>query len=416
MFGIDLFYVVVIAWCAQYMLFSLQGTFPWGANTEDFFLNNFLHLSGGVLEIGPLQLNILLMTVVIWVVMWIICVRRIDRGIELACKIFMPLLLVLTVVLVLWGLTLEGAGEGLRQYMHPDWQKLADINVWRDAFGQIFFSLSIGFGIMIAYASYLPPKTNLVRNAFTTCIVNCSYSIFAGIAVFSVLGFMAHAKEGMDVADVVKSGPGLCFVVYPQAISMLPAMKGLFGFLFFLTLVLAGLTSAISILEAFAAAAMDKFGWRRSRVVSACCLLGMGGSIIFTSGAGLYWLDILGHFIDTYGLLLVGLLECVLVAWYYGIDKMHFHLSDASEGGYSKAWDIWWEWSVKFVSPSVLAIILAWSVIEDLTKPYEGYPVQALLMIGMGWMLVMFLTSGFLSVFTRHKEREGPWKAEDLPG
>ena len=411
MFGIDLFYVVVIAWCGLYMLFSLKAALPWEGHADGFFYQEFLGLTDGVFHLGGVRWPILIMAVVLWAVMWAICVRRVDRGVELACKIFMPVLLVLTVVLVAWGLTLDGAMEGLKQYLKPDleeggiWEKLGDVQVWRDAFGQIFFSLSIGFGIMIAYASYLPKKTDLVRNAFITCIVNCSYSVFAGVAVFSVLGYMAQAS-GQAVADVAKGGPGLCFVVYPEAISLLPRFNSTFGFLFFLTLVLAGLTSAISILEAFASAAMDKFGWRRTTTVTFSCLLGMAGSTIFVTGAGLYWLDILSHFIDTYGLLLVGLLECLLIVWYYKIDKLHFHLTDANEGGYSKIWDVWWEWSIKYVAPTALFVVLAWSIAEDFLKPYEGYSGQELIAAGAAWMVGFFLLSGLFSVYTKHRGGE----------
>lgn len=402
MFGINLYYVVVIAWCGLYMLFSLRSILPWEGSTESFFFSEFLGLTGGVFEIGGIQPHIFGMTAAIWFLMWFICIRKIDKGVELACKVFMPLLVLVTTVLVFWGLTLEGAGAGIRQYLRPEWSKLGEVRVWRDAFGQIFFSLSVGFGIMIAYASYLPPKTDLVRSAFITAGADSFFSIFAGFAVFSVLGFMAHAT-GTGVQDVIRSGPGLCFVVYPEAISRLPALNSLFGFLFFLTLLLAGITSAISILEAFTSATIDKFGWKRPAVVTTTCIIGLFGSLIFVTGAGLHWLDIVDHFLTSYGLITVGLLECLLIVWYYKIDHLHFHLSDITEGGYPKVWDMWWEWSVKFVAPAVLFTILAWSAAEDLTRPYEGYPTRALALIGVGWLVGTFLLSGIFSVYTKHR-------------
>ncbi|MCP4645714.1 MAG: sodium-dependent transporter [bacterium] len=410
MFGINLYYVVVIAWCALYMLFSLEslrtGQFRWGEDTEAFFFGDqFLNASEGVFSIGGIQGPILAMTLVIWFVLWAICARRVDRGVEVASKIFMPILLVLTTVLVVWGLFLDGALEGLREYVKADYSKLGDVAVWNAAFGQIFFSLSIGFGIMIAYASYLPSKTNLVRNAFITSIVNCSYSIFAGIAVFSVLGYMA-GQQGVPVKEVVAGGPGLCFVVYPKAISALPALNGVFGVLFFLTLVLAGLTSAMSIAEAFVSAAIDKFGWPRMLTVSITCGIGALGSIIFTTQAGVIWLDIVDHFLNNYGLILVGLLECVLIGWYYRIDKLHFHMVSAKQGRYPMFWDLWWEWTVTFVVPTVLAFILGWSLIAELSEPYEGYPASALLMIGVGWLVWTFLVAGALSTFVRQRNRD----------
>ncbi len=407
MFGINLFYTVVIAWCGLYMLYSLRGAlprtgFPWGADTQTFFNETFLNKSAGVFEFGGIQPHILIATLVVWGVLALICIRRVDKGVEVASRIFMPVLLVLTAILVFWGLTLKGAGNGIRQYLEPDWTKLGNVQVWREAFGQIFFSLSIGFGIMIAYASYLPRQTNLVKNAFITSIVNCSYSVFAGFAVFSVLGYMAMTS-GETVNEVVAQGPGLCFVVYPQAISLLPRFSPLFGFLFFLALVLAGLTSAMSIVEAFASAVIDKFKWSRSKAVLISCAIGAIGSIVFTSRAGMYWVDIASHYLD-YGLIAVGLLECILVGWYYKIDELHVHLSTSAEGSYPKLWDIFWEWAVMFVAPSVLVFILGWSIIDELTTPYGGYPPHALILIGLGCLVGTFLVAGLFSVYTRHTD------------
>lgn len=411
MFGIELYYCVVIAWFGLYAVFSLKsmlpgGVLPWtqGGGPEDFFFNSFLGLTDGPFTIGAMSLPIIGMTVFVWLLLWAICVHRVEGGVERACKIFMPLLFLLTAVLVVWGLTLDGAGEGIKQYLQPDWTKLGDVTIWRDAFGQIFFSLSIGFGIMIAYASYLPKQTNLVRSAFITCLCNCGFSVFAGFAVFSVLGFMA-LQQGVDVGDVAKAGPGLCFVTYPQAIALLPAFKGLFGFLFFFSVFIAGITSAMSIIEAFASAAIDKFDWNRTKVVTATCILGLAGSLIFTTGAGLFWLDIIDHFLNSYGLMVVGLLEAVMIGWYYRIDHLHFHLTDANQGAYPVSWDIWWEWSVKFVAPVALGSIVAWSIMDDLKTPYEGYPTQALVLLGLGWVIGTFLLSGIFSMYSKHTQQ-----------
>lgn len=406
MFGINLFYTVVIAWCALYMLYSLKGAFPWEADPKLFFNETFLNMSDGVFTFGGIQLHIMIMTVVIWGILAFICLRKVDKGVELASKLFMPVLLGLTAILVFWGLTLDGAGMGIKQYLKPDWSKLGEVQIWREAFGQIFFSLSIGFGIMIAYASYLPKRANLVKNAFITSIANCSYSVFAGFAVFSVLGYMAFTK-GTTVESVVDAGPGLCFIVYPQAISLLPRMNSLFGFLFFLTLVLAGLTSSMSIVEALASSTIDKFGWSRKKVVLGSCTIGALGSIVFTTGAGMYWLDIAGHYID-YGLIIVGLLECLLIGWYYKIEDLHAHLSSASDSPYPKPWEIFWEWTIMFVVPTVLLFILGWSILDELASPYGGYPPQALVLIGLGSLVGTFMVAGLFSVYTRHRNTITP--------
>jgi NSS family neurotransmitter:Na+ symporter len=194
----------------------------------------------------------------VWFLSWLIVFSGVQKGLERANKIFMPLLFFLTAIIVFWSLGLPGAREGLLVYLKPDFSRLKEIEVWMDAFGQIFFTLSLGFGIMIAYASYLPKKSQIVRDSFTICIANCIFSLFAGLGVFSILGYMAHTTS-QGFQDVVTQSIGLAFVAYPKAISMLPYFPHLFGLLFFGILVIAGLSSAISILEAFTAAIIDKF-------------------------------------------------------------------------------------------------------------------------------------------------------------
>ena len=152
-------------------------------------------VSEGPGQIGKIQLPILLGLVVVWFFNWVIVYRGVRRGIELANRIFMPILFGLTIVLVLWSLTLEGAGAGIRAYLTPDFTTLAKPKVWIDAFSQIFFTLSLGFGIMITYASYLPRRSNITRSAYITALINCGFSVFAGFAVFSILGYMAFKTQ-----------------------------------------------------------------------------------------------------------------------------------------------------------------------------------------------------------------------------
>ena len=187
--GIMLFYAVVIAWCINYFFFALN--LSWGDDTKGFFFKEFLQLSKGPMDLGGFRWNIVGTTAFVWFLCWFICFKEVNHGIEKACSIFMPLLFVLTLVLVGWSLPLPGAGEGIKAYLTPDWSKVATTKPWIDAFGQIFFTLSLGFGIMITYASYLPKQTNLFSSAIWTAVLNCTYSFITGFAVFGTLGFMA---------------------------------------------------------------------------------------------------------------------------------------------------------------------------------------------------------------------------------
>ncbi len=396
MFGIELYYSTIISWCLNFFVLSLN--FGWGNDPNTFFFKEFLAMSKGPSEIGSLRMPIFSGLVVIWFLNWIIVYRGIQKGIELANKIFMPLLFVLTAILVFWSLTLEGAFVGIKAYLTPDFTALSRPQVWIDAYSQIFFTLSLGFGIMIAYASYLPSKSNITRNALITGIINSGYSIFAGIAVFSVLGFMATSQQ-KDIAEVVDQSIGLAFVAYPKALSIMPGGE-IFGAIFFFSLFVAGMSSSISIIEAFTSALIDKFGFNRKVVVTPVCIAGFVGSVIFSSQAGLHWLDILDHFLTHYGLVVIGICECILVGWLFKLEMLKNHLNKIS----SIKLGLWWDLLIKYFVPIVLGIILIGDIFGELKKPYGGYTWTSVFTIGWNWLLLS-LIAGFL-IAIRH------WKTD----
>ena len=235
-FGINLFYAAVIGWCFNYFLLALN--LGWGPETEVFFEEHFLKISSGPFAFEGIRWPIFIGAMLTWAICWFICFKEIRHGIEKASLLFMPLLLAMTIILVVWSLRLDGAMDAVKNhYFRFAWSDISLLtpegrSVWIAAFGQIFFTLSLGFGIMVTYASYLPKKSDITSNAVLTCIIDCSYSIFAGLAVFGTIGFMAQEK-GVAFGDAIAGGPGLAFVVYPEAINQLPAGNRTFGAFFF---------------------------------------------------------------------------------------------------------------------------------------------------------------------------------------
>lgn len=392
MFGIMLYYSVVVAWCISYVFFSFN--LSWGTDSNDFFFNQYLQVSSGPFDIGDIRAPIMFALLLIWVASWVIVNFGVQKGVERANKIFMPLLIVLIFSLVIWSMTLEGSAQGLAVYLTPDWTKLGELSLWIDAFSQIFFTLSLGFGIMITYASYLPKKVNIVKDATIICFANCFFSFIAGFAVFGTLGYMANAT-GKSVADVVSGSIGLAFVVYPKAISLLPAFAELFGVVFFSLLVVAGLSSAISLIEAFSSAVIDKFQYSRKLVVSWVCIIGFLASIIFSSKCGLYWVDIVDHFLTHYGLVIIGIIECLLVGWIYKAYKLRQHIEGAGSKRLPAAWDI----CIRVITPLVLFMLLINDFVDEINPPpYEGYSWMALVLIGRDWLVLTLIASLFISV------------------
>ncbi len=407
MFGILAYYIVVIGWCFNYLIFSF--TLEWGADPNTFFFDTFLNSSGNVWELRGLNLEIAASVVLVWFINWLITYRGIKKGIERAVKFMMPLLFFITAVIILWSLFLKGAADGIRLYVTPDFAKIMDLNVWVAAYGQIFFSLSLGFGIMIAYASYLPKTANIFKSSIIVACTNSAYEVFAGVGVFSILGYMA-LQQGVPIQQTVKSGIGLAFVAYPQAISMLPFGR-LFGLLFFFLLMIAGITSSISIMEAFASAAMDKFGLSRKPIITTSSIIGFMISLVFTTHAGLYWLDIVDHFLNHYGLLTVGVIEAFIIGWLYRTEKLKSHIvSQLGLSGVGHKIFRYivlqaWKYCIKFITPVALSIAIINSLMSEFSKPYSGYPISGILILGVGWLLVThMLAFGFSGL---------PWRTPD---
>jgi NSS family neurotransmitter:Na+ symporter len=313
--------------------------------------------------------------------------------------ITVPLPVILLLVVLVRGLTLDGATAGLVYYLKPNWEMLKDPSVWIAAYGQIFFSLSLGFGILIAYASYMPPESDVTNSAFITSFGNCATSFIAGMAVFSVLGYLAWLT-GQDVKDVVAGGPGLVFVTYPIALAKMP--MGTFGiaiisFLFFVCLITLGIDSAFSIVEGMAAGFRDRFpGISRQGVSAVFCILGFIGSLFFCTRSGLMWLDIVDHWVSNYGLALVGLLECVAVGYFFHLEKLKDYINEHSEIKVHN----WFDACIKVITPAILIFLLASQFLSDISGTYGGYDkvlTYSVTVAGWGWFLLILLVALLLA-------------------
>lgn len=391
MYGIMIYYSVVIAWCVSYLFFSFN--LSWGSDPNNFFFNEFLKVSSGPFEFGDPRGGIVFSLLGVWLLCWFIVYSGIQKGVERANKIFMPLLLILILILVFWSWGLNGAEIGRAVYLQPNFNLLKNPQVWIDAFSQIFFTLSLAFGIMITYASYLPRKVNIVKDALIITLGNSAFSIISGLAVFSTLGYMAHA-QGVPIDEVVTKGIGLAFVAYPKAISMMPNFARGFGVIFFASLVIAGLSSGISLVEAFSSAVMDKFNYSRKAVVSAVCISSFVLSIIFALQSGIFWVDILDQFITHYGLVIIGILECLLIGWVFKAKKIREHINLASE---QKTLSVIWDVCVKFITPLILGILLINDLIAEIKAPYEGYSRVANILIGRDWIIYALFAALIIS-------------------
>ncbi|NDL57714.1 sodium-dependent transporter [Phytoactinopolyspora sp. XMNu-373] len=374
------YYAVIIAWAMRYTGFSVGQ--DWGTDPESFLISDFLQRADQPGMISSYVAGVAWPLVAVWVITLGVLALGVRRGIERANKIFIPLLVVVFAILVVQSLTLDGAADGLDAFFSPDWSAITDGSVWVAVYGQIFFSLSVGFGIMITYASYLRRRADLTGSAMVAGFANSSFEILAGIGVFAAIGFMA-ANAGVGVGEVLdEGGIGLAFIAFPTIISSMPAGSGLFGILFFGALVIAGLSSLISIVQVVVSAVQDRTGWSRVPTV-----LVVGGAIalaslvLFPTPEGLFILDAADHFVNHYGIAMAALVSVVVVAWVLRrLPTLQAHANETS--ALRLGW--WWLLTLGVVTPVVLGWMMVDSLRTEFEAPYEDYPVGFLLVAGWG--------------------------------
>jgi len=391
-FVIAIYYAVIIAWATMYTFFSV--TKAWGDDAEGYFYNDFLQIA----EVPALGFDfvpgVLWPLLAVWAVVIGIMVLGVRKGISRANGIFLPLLVVMFVILVITSLFLPGAMDGLNAFFTPDWAALANPGVWAAAYGHIFFSLSVAFGIMVTYASYLKRKSDLTGSGLVVAFSNSGFEILAGIGVFAALGFMAQAA-GTGVDEVVSGGIGLAFIAFPTIVSQAP-LGALLGVLFFGALVFAGLTSLISILEVIVAAVQDKLGWARVKASLAVTVpVAFISLVLFPTATGLYLLDVSDAFVNSFGIMLGALVAVVAIAWLYRrLPMLAEHLNAVSTVKSRRGWMV----LVSVVAPIALAYMLINDLITKITTPYEDYPAWFLNVFGWGMSIGLIVVALILTL------------------
>lgn len=375
-FVIAVYYSVIMAWCLSYIVHSAG--LVWGGNAAAFF-DQFLGTTASPFVAGSLNLQIVFALLFIWTAIYLILYKGV-RSIEWAIAFTVPIPTLLLVILAVRGITLPGAIEGLSFYLTPHFARLASPSVWLAAYAQIFFSLSLAQGIMIAYASYLRKESDVTNNACIAALADGGIAFLAGFAVFSILGYLSHST-GTAISECAGSGLGLAFITYPTAISKLPVAAALFGAIFFLVLLTFGINSAFSMIESVRAGVTEK-GFSKHKVTFAICLLGFLLSVPLATGAGIYWVEIADHFISNFGLVLIGLAECIVFGYIMGAKHIRRAVNEVSDFPVGR----WWEHLVRIVAPVILVFIALASFIELLAEGYADLPTGALL---IGILIVM---------------------------
>ena len=394
-FVIALYYVVVMAWCFSYMIYSLD--LRWGSQADVFF-KNFLGDTGTPTILGSISIPVVLGLLVIWLFVFLILYKGVHR-IGKIVAITVPLPTILLIILTIRGLTLPGAIEGISYYLTPNFSRLTDVNVWLAAYAQVFFSLGVAQGIMMTYASFLKKKSDITNNAFIISLADAGTSFLAGFTVFSVVGYLA-ASQGVGITELGIGGPTLTFITYPTAISLLPVAASFFGMIFYVALLTFGIDSAFSMVEPMVSGIHGKWRISKAKATGFMCIIGFFISLVFATGGGLHWLDIVDHFIANFGLVMIGLVECLILGWMYTLSKLREHANETSEIQIGR----WWDYLIKYVIPFVLFLLLAIAIIDNIINPYLGYPWWVIVLGGVIPCLAIFLLSFVFMKIKKHEE------------
>jgi len=486
-----IFYIVVISWCVYYFFLSMQHPLPWSKCPEPVKINNItsdfseqlkcqeigstqyfwyykaLEIGDSIDDHSGINWKICLCLLLAWTVTSLCMIR----GIQTTGKVVyftatFPYLVLL--IFVIRGLILPGCGDGLKHLFVPDWSKLSDPIVWMEAAAQIFFSLSLAFGGLIAYASYNDVHNNTLKDSLIISFTNCGTSIFAGIAIFSILGYRANIKsefcykemsekanstylnalamgnplkltyeglyKNMTADCTVKhflskgtGGSGLAFVAFTEAINLLPGSI-FFSLMFFLMLITLGLGSMFGILEGLVTSLRDMPFFQRFRQELIILIVAIPGFLIgvaFTQYSGEYVVQLFNKFSVDIPILVVGLCELVFIAWVYGMERFSDDIFYMTGRVPPLIFRIMW----KFISPIAIAIMLLVSLYNMIVKEpqYEiwnkktakaytsNYPSWAL---GIGVfvfvMSFLFVPAGALYYLYQRRKRNSQ-KSDEVP-
>lgn len=421
-FLVGVYYNMIIAWCFYYLFVSWQNPLPYSmcppndntthkefvectkaGQTQYYWYSRALSSSPGIEESGGMVWHLPLTLLLAWFIVFLCMMRGVQSAGKAVYFTATFPYIVLTIFFIR-GVTLSGAGDGVAHMFKPQFDKLANPQVWMEAATQIFYSLGLAFGGLIAMSSYNPIHNNCRRDAIMVSLINCGTSVFASIVIFSILGFKATENysrcltenahfnattngnatvaigNGTNFKDCktlewwlseVASGPGLTFIAFTEAIVMLPVSQ-LWATLFFCMLLTLGLGSMFGTLEGVITCIYDLklVPWRKEVVTGLICAVSYLIGLLFCQRSGEYWLQMFDTFSASLPLLLIALFEVIGVSFIYGTDKFQ----DDIEYMISVRPGIYWRWTWRYISPVLVTVIIIASLINMGLNPI-GYTV-----------------------------------------
>lgn len=346
------FYSVIGGWIIKYIVAAFSGSF----NTTDLntLTDIFVNFIGNPVE--PLIYHAIFMIITLGIVM-----GGISGGIEKYSKILMPGLFVMMIVLMVRSMTLPGAMAGIEYLLKPDFSKFS-MDIILAALGQVFFSLSLGMGVIITYGSYLDKQENLAQSSFIIPAIDTAIALLAGLTILPAVFALGFEPD---------AGPGLLFITLPGVFAEMP-FGSFFAIIFFVLVLFAAVTSSISLLEAAVSLCVDEFKWNRKKTTVLLGLLAFligvpsslangptMGHLTFINGMNFF--DSMSFFAENLLLPLSGLLLSIFIGWFWGTDKAVAEATNNGKIEFKLA--TIWSFIIKWVAPLAIGYILLQSLL-----------------------------------------------------
>uniref|UniRef100_A0A8C5EM82 Transporter n=1 Tax=Gouania willdenowi TaxID=441366 RepID=A0A8C5EM82_GOUWI len=417
-------YIVILAWALLYFVFSFSPQLPWAScdnywNTDDcvdlttnnsipwgnktnsssaateFWERRVLAISTGIEDIGSIRCEVLMCLVA----MWIICYFCVWKGVKSTGKVVYftaTFPYVMLIILLIRGLSLPGALQGVVFYLLPDPARLTDPQVWMEAGAQIFFSYSIGVGSLTVLGSYNTYNNNCYKDCLWLCLLNSGTSLTAGFAVFSVLGFMAQ-EQGVPIAQVAESGPGLAFIAYPQAVAMMP-LPQMWSICFFVMLILLGLDTQFVAMEVVMTSITDMFPkvmrlpGRREKFLLLFCVICFLLQLVMVTEGGMYVFQMFDYYACNGAcILFLCVFEVLALGWVFGAERVYGIIKDMTKIRPNAFFKICW----LYLTPVVSLGTFICSLVEYQPLTFNRWYVYPTWAYSLGWI---FALSSILTV------------------
>ncbi|XP_031596822.2 sodium- and chloride-dependent glycine transporter 2 [Oreochromis aureus] len=364
---------------------SMDGNKTYVSPSEEYFKYNVLHISKGIEYPGDIRWPLAGCLFLAWLIVY----ASLAKGIKSSGKVVYftaTFPYVVLVILLIRGVTLPGAADGILYFITPKWEKLNDAKVWKDAATQIFFSLSAAWGGLITLSSYNKFHNNCYRDTIIVTCTNSATSIFAGFVIFSVIGFMAHELK-VPIEKVADEGPGIAFVVYPEALTRLP-LSPFWAIIFFLMLLTLGLDTMFATIETIVTSVSDEFPkyLRKHKPVFTlvCCVSFFILGFPMITESGMYMLQLVDTFAASYSLVIIAIFELVGISYLYGLQRFCEDIEMMIGFQPNRFWRLCWA----FVTPTILTGILGLSLYQWKVMTYEDYTYPTWSMV-LGWLMVI---------------------------